>query len=269
MNNLLQWLFANETVLAGIAGATAGAVVSIGLQLVVHSMRRRSEVRRGLLGEIAEDCHDAIAAMYRLAVARREQVDCALNLESAEVARLRGRRLKLNAQIWNAFREVKVRAAWTRLLFRADTAVDYVRDNDLEKKDIEQAIQWLADGLSDVTLVIDRVTGMTLGASRLNWIGWGDRAVARLVAFSFEPEPPPWKTDTIFAYKRQWPESARMAVRNKVRDALGDLRCPEHHRCVHILFLGRSPRDADMQVITCCEALATKAEKMLERARLA
>lgn len=259
-------LLANETVVAAIVGAVAGAGASYVLSVVTERRKQTRDMRRAVIAEIASLGHNYLATLQELRAEKMETSSSApLPSWLAQLTRLDGNLIAIQTCLWHVYPHRRVRAAMARFMSRCQTVTKYVYDKDQSAQDAEVAIIWLASGLEKLTRQAATAARLHLrDRVRLVWVGFRVVTPEDRRLLSFEDQPPPWNFAVCFDFFQEPEADVLEKTRASIVRKAAHLRCKNHHRAAHVLLTGRSIRNFDIQVEACCSEFAAIVAKALD-----
>lgn len=258
-------LIDNKTVLAAVAGALVGSIVSYILTIITDRRKQRKQERYAIVTELTLFGHNYMAALQELQSAQEAGKQIAIWSCLAQITRLEGNLVAVQMRLWSVFPERPVRAALARLLSRATTTMHYISSITRNKNEADIAIRWFGSGLEEVTLQVAKVTRLpTQDPERLVWVGFRKITAQDKRLLSFDDEPPPWEFSIVFDFQKKVAGTDLIEIRQKLENRAGNLQCVKHHRHAHLFLNGKDTTSYETQIEACCKDFASKVAKALK-----
>jgi hypothetical protein len=245
--------------LSGLVGAIIGALANAYLR--DRSERRTS--REALVGEIARHASEMLAALLELFQAGQIEgsgLEKWSKLAAAE--RVLGQGMALEIRIFREFRSRRVRAAYRRLLNRAEALKDAVRsEHALTEERFKIGIKWIEEQISASVRVASAAAGIELvDRARLIFVGFRKVTPADRRALSYDPDPLPWQYAFAIQFSDALPQEGLDTIRRRSAERVGKMLCPIHGRAAHIVLCGQSA-DFRVEIDACCETFAEEVHR--------
>lgn len=185
------------------------------------------------------------------------------------LTRLQGRVTHTGILLWQAYSDLRVRAAYEKLRSRLEKTEAMLKQDELPPEvHVECAYSWIDEQLqktADLAAAEARIRTKHRPLLGVAWIGWGEQMWERREDLSWEDHAPPWEPDVQLRFwGRQPGEERATAMRQAMLAKIADLRCSEHGLPAHVTVRGRL-RSFDMRVKTCCDEFSGVVQQTLRR----